>query len=73
MAFLLKKCPGCGSVNVVKIVYGYSSYELFKMPMQEKSACIDGILCQDCQDCLDQIGRQGRASFLRRLKKVKIQ
>lgn len=37
MAFLLKKCPGCGSVNVVKIVYGYSSYELFKMPMQEKS------------------------------------
>lgn len=56
MTASLKNCAGCGSVNVVKIVYGYPSYELFQDAEAGKirlgGCCIsDSDLKYFCKDC----------------------
>lgn len=56
MALQYKKCPDCGSKNVIGIVYGMPSYELFQEAEQGKvklGGCVVGFddpeyACKDC-------------------------
>lgn len=57
MAVLVKMCPACGSVNIVKIVYGYPCFELFQNAEAGKvrlgGCCISDsdpeYFCRDCE------------------------
>lgn len=56
MALTYKKCPNCGSKNIINIIYGLPTYELFKEEEQGKvklGGCVIGLddpeyTCKDC-------------------------
>lgn len=56
MGLVYKKCPSCGSKNVVKIVYGMPSYELYEEAEQGKVVLGGCCIMEDapqyfCKDC----------------------
>jgi hypothetical protein len=62
MAINYKKCPKCGSLNVIKILYGMPTHEAFLMAEEEKiklgGCCITDsdpeYYCKDCENELDR-------------------
>lgn len=58
MAANVKRCPKCRSVNVIKIIYGYPSSELFQKAEAGKirlgGCCIyednPDYFCKDCEN-----------------------
>ncbi|WP_051188615.1 hypothetical protein [Proteocatella sphenisci] len=63
MAIKYNKCPRCGSLNVIKIIYGMQTHDAFLMTEEGKiklgSCCItDSEPEYYCKDCENEWGRQ---------------
>jgi hypothetical protein len=58
VAINYKRCPKCGSLNTVKILYGFPTYEAFLLSKEGKiklgGCCVTGsdpeFFCKDCEN-----------------------